>query len=48
MLNNNVSDAFEKDTVAGIFYAIYGINDTIFCAFFLYVFIRVFRSLEKP
>lgn len=44
ILDNNVSDVFEKDTLAGIFYAIYGLNDWIFFFFFAFVFIR---SLKK-
>lgn len=41
MINNNVSDVFAKDKMAGIFYSIYGINDWIFFIFFLLVFIRL-------
>ena len=41
ILNNNLSTVFEKDTSAGIFYAIYGINDWIFFVFFLLVFLRL-------
>ncbi|MBK8485627.1 MAG: hypothetical protein IPO86_03140 [Saprospiraceae bacterium] len=41
MLNNNVSDVFTKDKMAGIFYAIYGVNDWMFFIFFLFVFIRL-------
>ena len=41
MLNNNVSDVFTKDKMAGIFYAIYGVNDLMFFIFFLFVFIRL-------
>ncbi len=43
ILNNNISEVYEKDTMAGIFYSIYGINDWIFFVFFLLVFIRIFR-----
>ena len=41
IVNNNLADVFEKDKMAGIYYAIYGINDWIFFAFFLFVFIRI-------
>ena len=43
-LNNNVADVFAKDTSAGIFYSIYGINDWLFCIFFLLVFIRLMKA----
>ena len=41
LLKNNISDVFEKDKMAGMFYASYGINDWIFFAFFSFVFIRL-------
>ncbi|WP_339697767.1 hypothetical protein [Algoriphagus aquimarinus] len=44
MLNNNVSDVFEKDIMAGIFYSVYGVNDWIFFIFFSFVFIRLINS----
>lgn len=43
MLNNNVLDVFAKDKMAGIFYAIYGVNDWVFFIFFLLVFIRLVK-----
>lgn len=43
MLNNNVSAVFEKDLMAGAFYAIYGVNDWLFFIFFSFVFIRLMR-----
>ncbi len=46
MLNNSLSSVFEKDKFAGIFYAIYGVNDWIFFVFFSLVFIRLI-SLKK-
>jgi hypothetical protein len=39
--NNNLSEVFEKDTMAGVFYSIYGANDWAFFLFFLLVFIRL-------
>ncbi|MDO6439097.1 hypothetical protein Q4534_16875 [Cyclobacterium sp. 1_MG-2023] len=44
MLNNNVSEVYEKDTMAGLFYSIYGLNDLLFCAFFLLVFIKIINN----
>ncbi len=44
MLNNNVSDVFAKDTMAGIFYSIYGLNDWMFFIFFLLLFLRLIKS----
>jgi hypothetical protein len=44
MANNNLSEVFVKDKMAGIFYTIYGINDWLFFVFFLIVFIRLIRE----
>lgn len=44
MTNNNLSEVYEKDTMAGIFYTIYGINDWVFFFFFLFVFVRLVRK----
>ena len=41
ILNNNISEVFEKDTMAGLFYSVYGINDWLFFVFFLLVFIKI-------
>lgn len=46
LLNNNIYDVYEKDTMAGLFYSIYGINDWLFFVFFSYVFFRVIRSKD--
>ena len=43
LLKNNISDVFEKDKMAGMFYATYGVNDWIFFAFFLFVFLRLHK-----
>lgn len=43
ILSNNISDVYGKDTMAGIFYSIYGINDWIFFIFFSFVFIKIIR-----
>ncbi len=44
ILNNDISDVFKKDTSAGIFYSIYGINDWIFFIFFSFVFIYLISN----
>jgi hypothetical protein len=44
LLKNNLSAVFEKDLMAGVFYAIYGVNDWLFFIFFSFVFIRLMRS----
>ena len=41
MFNNSVSNVFEKDAMAGAFFSVYGINDWLFCMFFLFVFLRL-------
>ena len=41
--NNDLFALFNKDQMAGIFYALYGINDWLFFLFFLYVFIKSFK-----
>lgn len=44
LLKNNISEVFDKDAMAGVFYSIYGVNDWLFFVFFLFVFIRLFRK----
>lgn len=39
IMNNSLTHVYEKDIMAGIFYSIYGINDWLFCFFYLFVFI---------
>ena len=41
--NNDLFALFNKDQMAGIFYAVYGINDWLFFLFFLYIFIDSFK-----
>ena len=41
--NNDLSAVFNKDYMAGIFYAVYGVNDWLFFLFFLYVFVNSFK-----
>ena len=43
LMNNNVKAVFEKDVMAGIFYAIYGVNDWIFFLFFAFVFMYILK-----
>ena len=39
--NHSLSNVFEKDMMAGIFYSVYGLNDWMFCFFFVFVFFRI-------
>ncbi len=41
---NDVAAVYEKDVLAGVFFSIYGINDGLFCLFFLIVFIQLAKS----
>lgn len=43
---NSITALYQKDSFAGIFYSIYGVNDLLFFAFFTYVFFRV--SSQTP
>lgn len=43
MLHNTISDVYEKDLMAGLFYSTYGINDWVFFIFFSLVFIRLYK-----
>jgi hypothetical protein len=47
MINNNVLEVYAKDKMAGIFYAIYGVNDWLFFIFFLFVFINLSMPIHK-
>ena len=46
IMSNDLSSVYKKDTMAGIFYTIYGPNDWLFCIFYLTVFIYLIK-LEK-
>ncbi len=46
IFNNSLSDVFDKDIMAGLFYAVYGINDWLFFIFFLYVFVTLQRQKD--
>ncbi len=47
MLNNTVSDVYERDILAGLFYSIYGMNDWVFFIFFLVVFVRLAKVKDN-
>jgi len=38
IMNNDLSAVYQEDTLAGMFYTIYGINDWLFFIFYLVVF----------
>lgn len=44
LLNHNLSEVYKKDTLAGLFFSMYGVNDWLFFGFFLVVFIRLIRK----
>jgi hypothetical protein len=47
ILYNDLSDVYEQDTMAGMFYSVYGINDWLFFVFFLFVFLRLFNDKQN-
>jgi drug/metabolite transporter (DMT)-like permease len=47
ILNNDISKVFERDLLAGMFYSVYGLNDLLFCAFFLSVFIKIMKLKDN-
>ncbi len=47
MSTNSLQDVMAKDKMAGMFYAIYGINDWIFFVFFFIVFIQLARKKDN-
>lgn len=44
MMNNDLSSVYKEDMLAGIFYTIYGLNDWLFCIFYLVVFAYLHRT----
>ncbi|WP_044402651.1 hypothetical protein [Lacinutrix sp. Hel_I_90] len=44
LLKNELSRVFEQDTLTGIFYSIYGINDFLFFIFFSIVFYKLTKQ----
>ncbi len=47
LLNNDLSAVYSKDTMAGVFYTIYGINDWVFSIFFFYIFLNLILKKKK-
>lgn len=47
LLDNDLSSVYEQDTMAGIFYTIYGPNDWFFFLFYLGVFIYLNKAQKK-
>ncbi len=47
IMKNSLSSVFEKDTMAGIFYTIYGINDWFFFMFFSVVFFKLLKPTNN-
>lgn len=45
IMNNDLSTVFKEDTMAGIYYAIYGLNDWFFCLFYLVIF--AYLNMQK-
>ena len=46
-LNNSITEVFDKDLFAGMFYAVYGVNDWIFFLFFTYVFFNLLKTRKS-
>lgn len=44
IMNHELSRVYEQDTMAGVFYSIYGLNDSLFCIFFLMVFLHLNKA----
>jgi hypothetical protein len=44
ILNNSITSVYEKDSMAGIFYTLYGINDWFFFLFFSVVFLKLLNQ----
>ena len=44
ILNNSITSVYEKDSMAGIFYTLYGINDWFFFLFFSVVFFKLLNQ----
>lgn len=45
--NHDLSAVYNQDTMAGVFYTIYGINDWVFFLFFGFVFFRLLTSNKR-
>lgn len=44
ILNNSITSVYEKDSMAGMFYTLYGINDWFFFLFFSVVFFKLLNQ----
>lgn len=44
ILTNDIMTVFKKDIMAGMFYAIYGVNDLLFFIFFTLISVSLFKS----
>ena len=44
ILNNSITSVYEKDSMAGMFYTLYGINDWFFFLFFSVVFLKLLNQ----
>lgn len=44
LMNNSLAGVYEQDTMAGIFYTVYGANDWLFCLFYVFIFIHLSKQ----
>lgn len=44
LTTHSLSDVYDQDVLAGIFYTVYGANDFLFGLFFAYVFFKVLKK----
>jgi hypothetical protein len=42
--DHSLTEVYDKDLLAGIFYSIYGLNDFLFMLFFGYVFMKILNK----
>jgi hypothetical protein len=47
IMSNDLSSVYKEDIMAGIYYTIYGLNDWLFCIFYLVVFIYLSKHEKK-
>ena len=47
IMSNDLSSVYKEDMMAGIYYTIYGLNDWLFCIFYLVVFIYLSKHEKK-
>lgn len=46
LLNNDLASVYTQDVMAGLFYSMYGVNDLLFCLFFVFVFFKIDKVTE--